>query len=140
MYQCVSLSACVHVCELGLCVVYMCVCVYVCVCGCIWAYRLHFCVILDLEDFSPFSSCILHWKYINPLGPRPAAALSLRNPMRREAYTTLKINNKHQTKVSAHFVFSPVCEYIVLVYPTASLKFTASLKLHRTLNKRHRGK
>ena len=24
--------------------------------------------------------------------------------------TTLKINNKHQTKVSAHFVFFPVCE------------------------------
>ena len=33
-------------------------------------------------------------------------------------YTTLKINNKHQIKVSAHFVFFPVCEYIVLVYPT----------------------
>ena len=32
-------------------------------------------------------------------------------------YTNLKINNKHQTKVSAHFVFSPVCEYSVLVYP-----------------------
>ena len=26
-------------------------------------------------------------------------------------YTTLKINNKHQRKVSAYFVFFPVCEY-----------------------------
>ena len=33
-------------------------------------------------------------------------------------YTTLKINNKHQTKVSAHFVFFPVCKYSVLVCPT----------------------
>ena len=33
-------------------------------------------------------------------------------------YTSLKINNKHQTKVSAHFIFFPVCEYSVLVYPT----------------------
>ena len=32
--------------------------------------------------------------------------------------TTLKINNKHQTKVSAHFIFFPVCEQSVLVYPT----------------------
>ena len=59
---------------------------------------------------------------INPLGPRPAAALSLRNPLRREVTvsndTTLKINNKHQTKISAHFVFFQVCQYSVLVYPT----------------------
>jgi len=60
---------------------------------------------------------------INPLGPRPAAAFSLQNPLWREVtvewsqYTPLKINNKHQTNVSAHFVFSPVCEYSVLVYP-----------------------
>ena len=61
---------------------------------------------------------------INPLGPRPAAALLLWNPMWREVtvkwsqYTTLKINNKQQIQVSAHFVFFPVCKYIVLVYPT----------------------
>ena len=39
--------------------------------------------------------------------------------------TTLKINDKHQTKVSAHFVFSPVCKYTVLLYPTG---FDFSLK------------
>ena len=62
--------------------------------------------------------------FINPLRHRPATALSLQNPLLREVTvkwsrcTTLKINNKHQTKVSAHFVFFPVCEYSVLVYPT----------------------
>ena len=33
-------------------------------------------------------------------------------------------NNKHQIKISAHFVFSPICEYIVLVYPTGLDFFT----------------
>ena len=41
--------------------------------------------------------------------PDLAVALSL------WSNTTLKINNKHQTKGSAHFVFFPVCEYSVLV-------------------------
>ena len=40
------------------------------------------------------------------------------NCVKRSRYTTSKINNKPQTKVSAHFVFFPVCEYSVLVYPT----------------------
>ena len=59
---------------------------------------------------------------LNPLGPRPAAALSLQNLVQREvtvkwsSYETLKVNNKHQIKVSADFVVFPVCKYIVLVY------------------------
>ena len=32
------------------------------------------------------------------------------NCVKRSWYTTLKINNKHQIKVSAHFVFFPVCK------------------------------
>ena len=53
---------------------------------------------------------------LNPLGPRPTAALSLWNPMWKEVIVSndpwlqLKINNKNQIKVSAHFVFSPVCQ------------------------------
>ena len=60
--------------------------------------------------------CVHH---VNPLGPRPAAATKSlvkgSNCVKWSWYTTLKINNKHQTKVSAHFVFSPVCEYSVRV-------------------------
>ena len=40
------------------------------------------------------------------------------NRVKWSQYITLKINNKHQTKVSAHFVFFPVCEDSVLVYST----------------------
>ena len=40
------------------------------------------------------------------------------NCVKGSRYTTLKISNKNQIKVSACFVFSPVCEYSVLVYPT----------------------
>ena len=40
------------------------------------------------------------------------------NCVKWSRYTTLKINNQHQMKVSAPFVFSPVCKYSVLVYPT----------------------
>ena len=47
------------------------------------------------------------------------------NCIKWSGYTTLKIDNKHQTKVSAHFVFSPVCEYSVLVYV-----HLAALKIH----------
>ena len=32
------------------------------------------------------------------------------NCVKQSWYTTLKINNKHQIKVSAHFVFFPVCK------------------------------
>ena len=79
--------------------------------------------------------------YINPHGPRLAAALSLQNPIRREVTVSndpgiqLKIDNKHQIKVSAHFVFFPVCEYIVLVYPTDFnfFSFTLSVCLHRII-------
>ncbi len=42
--------------------------------------------------------------------------------------TTLKINNKHQTKVSAPLVFFPVCEYSFLVYPTGFDFFHAKIK------------
>ena len=59
---------------------------------------------------------------LNPLGPRPAAALSLRNPM----CTTLKINNKHET--TAHFVFFPIGEYSVLVFPTGLDFFHSKIK------------
>ena len=75
---------------------------------------------------------------ITPLGPRPAAALSLRNPLRREVtvkwswYTTLKINNQHQTKGSVHFIFFPVCKYSVLVYPTGFDFFTKKIKTVKT--------
>ena len=62
---------------------------------------------------------------LNPLGPRPAAALFATksrakgsNCVKWSWYTPLKINNKHQTKVLAHFVFFLVCKYSVLVYPT----------------------
>ena len=44
-------------------------------------------------------------------------------------YTTLKINNKHQTKVSAHFIFFPVCEYCVLVDPTGFDFFHSKIKV-----------
>ena len=40
------------------------------------------------------------------------------NCVKWSQYTIKKIDNKHQTKTSAHFVFFPVCEYIVLLYPT----------------------
>jgi len=65
----------------------------------------------------PFLLIIITTVILNPLAPRPAAELSLGNPMQREVTTTLKVNNKHQTKVSTYFVFFPVCKYIVLVYP-----------------------
>ena len=48
-------------------------------------------------------------------------------------YITLKINNKHQTKVSAHFVFFPVYKYNILVYPTGLDFF--SLK-NKSINKK----
>ena len=74
---------------------------------------------LALEGFSVDKRCIC---VLIPLGLRPGATLSLWNPMWREVtvstwsqYSALKINNKH--KKSAHFVFSPVCKNIVLVYP-----------------------
>ena len=82
--------------------------------------------------------------YINPHGPRPAAALSLQNPMRREVTASndpgikLKksVSNKHQIKVSAHFVFFLVCKYTVLAYPTGFdcfILFTLSVCLHRII-------
>ena len=49
------------------------------------------------------------------------------NCVKWSRYTTLKINNKHQTKVSAHFVFSPVCKYN-LIYPTGFDFFHAKIK------------
>ena len=50
------------------------------------------------------------------------------NCVKWSRYTTLKINNKHQTNVSAHFVFFPVCEYSVLVYPTGFDFFYSKIK------------
>ena len=81
--------------------------------------------ILALEGFSVDKRCIC---VLIPLGLRPGATLSLWNPMRREEnvstwsqYSALKINNKHKIQVPAHFVFSPVCKNIVLVYPAVFL-------------------
>ena len=50
------------------------------------------------------------------------------NCVRWFRYTTLKISNKHQTKVSAPFVFFPVCEYSVLVYSTGFDFFHSKIK------------
>ena len=60
--------------------------------------------------------------YFNPLGPRPDTALSQRNPLRREVTVSNDpgIQLVHQTKISARFVFFPICKYsvLVIVYPT----------------------
>ena len=50
------------------------------------------------------------------------------NCVKWSRYTTLKINNKHETKVSSHFVFFPVCKDSVLVYPTGFDFFHSKIK------------
>ena len=75
--------------------------------------------------YTPFSQ-------VNPLGPRPAAALKIAmkshvkrsNRVKWSQDTTLKTNNKHQTKDSDRFAFFPVCKYIVLECPTGLDFFT----------------
>ena len=71
---------------------------------------------------SPFTD------YYHHCNVEPTAELSLGNPMQREVTTTLKVNNKHQIKVSTHCVFFPVCKYIVLVYPTGFDFFHSKIK------------
>ena len=62
--------------------------------------------------------CVL--THLAPDQPLPVHKKSLAkesNWVKWSQYSTLKISNKHQRKVSVHFVFSPVCKYSVLVYP-----------------------